>query len=175
VEAHFLAAGRDVERAYYALERGEEAQAREDISEARRLIDSALVRSPAAADLPRYANQRAELLELQGDAEAANRIFARLAPTHPLSAVQAAMVSWRLSTPGTAIRYGLDMVKSALSRLEADPEAADDSQGWSFRIGGAQQVSVSGKVDKACLTDWVAQTSRALLAASEPELAPAEL
>ena len=169
VEAHFLAAARHLDRAYSALERREEDQARQDIAAARQLMDNALTASPFAEKLPRYANQRAELAELEGDFKGAYAVYERLATTHSLSAMQSALASWRLSEPGVAIRHGLEASQAALIRLDKDTNEAGDTVGWSFRIDGTQVVTVNGKFDKACLVDWVVQISQALLAAGEAD------
>lgn len=171
LEAHFLAAGRYVDRAYDALLRGGETEAWSDALTAANLIKRVLDRVPFAKDLPRYANQRAELFELQGDVDGAYGVFAQLAPTHPLSAVQAAMVSWRLPNPGIRIKDGLESAEAVLSRLANDPKQTSDAVGWIFRIFRAEPVAesvvVRGTVDKVCLTSRVVEVSQALVNASE--------
>lgn len=165
VEAHFLAAGRHLDRAYAELQGGNEAPARQDVSDAQSLIDRALAHSPFARDLPRYANQRAELLEFQGEFATAYEAYARLAPTQPLSAVQSALVSWRLAQPESRIRHGLETAQTALTRLEN--ESIDAKVGWSFRISGTETVPIYGKGDKLCLSDLVIRLSQALVAVGE--------
>jgi len=169
VEAHFLAAERHVDLVYSALQGGQSAEARLDAAEARRLMDAALERSPAAADLPRYVTPRADLLKLQGEFEESYQSFAKLASARPLSAVQAAMVSWHLRSAGTAPRYALDAVRVALRTLETDTKEANSSTGWSFRVG-ADPVILRGKTDKVCLTAWTVELSEALWLASEAAL-----
>ena len=163
VEAHFLGAGRLVDLAYLALGQRDEPRARAAAGEARTLIDRAIRRSPFARALPRYASQLADLDELQGDAQAAYEVYARLAPQHTLSAVQSAMLSWRLSQATPVIRNGLESVETAIQQVNA--ESAEDValEGWTFRVNAAESIPIRPKNEKLCLLEWVQDISRSLL------------
>jgi tetratricopeptide (TPR) repeat protein len=162
VEAHFLAAGRHVERAYLALAAADAAQARAAAVEARRLIDRAVEGSPFANVLPQYASQIAELDELEGDSQQAHAVYARLAPQHAWSAVQAAMLSWQMPAAAPALRNGLEGIESAIQRIEKDP--GDGAvEGWTFRVSASESIAVHPKNEKLCLLEWVQAISRVLL------------
>lgn len=165
VEAHFLGAGRHMELAYAALGQGDEPKAKAAANEARKLINRAVSRSSFAETLPRYANQIAELRELEGDARGAYEGYARLANLHALSALQSAMVSWRLPQADAARRHGLEAVEGAISRIEKEPLAADVGavEGWSFRVGPVDVVDIHAKSEKLCLLEWAQEISKALL------------
>jgi tetratricopeptide (TPR) repeat protein len=166
VEAHFLAAGRDIDLAYVALSQGDELQARLAAAEARRLIDRAVSQSPFAETLPRYANQIGELYELEGDFRRAYAGYAKLAP-HSLSALQAAFVSWRLPEDRIALRNSLEATEVATGRAETGD--LGDTEGWSFRISAIDIVDVHPKAEKLCLLAWAVEISKSLQSPSENE------
>jgi tetratricopeptide (TPR) repeat protein len=167
IEAHVLAAGRRVDRAYDALLRGNELAARDDLVEGAALLDR-LDRAVAfSRGLPRVANQRAELHELRGAVEEAYTTYARLAATDVLAAVQAAMVSWRLADPGSRVQAGLELAQSALARIERRLTPSEVASGWSFRVSGTQTIIVREEEDKKCLTSQIADISQALVTAYE--------
>ena len=161
VQAHVLAAGRRGDRAYAALLRGDEARARADVTEAIALLDGL---AATGRTLTRVARQRAELFELLGANDKAYTTYGALASGDVLSAVQAAMVSWRLPS---RIQRGLESAQSALSRLETQPSTAGDPVGWSFRVRETEPVIVRGSIDKKCLTSRIVEISQALVAASQ--------
>jgi tetratricopeptide (TPR) repeat protein len=167
VEAHFLAAGRNIDLAYASLGQGAETQARSAAAEARRLIERAVSHSPFAETLPRYANEIAELYELEGDSSGAYRDYAKLAPLQPLSALQAAFVSWRLPNATTALKLSLETTEVAVARVEKEPQEASDAEGWSFRVGATDLVDVRPKAEKICLLTWAIEISRSLQSTSD--------
>ena len=162
VEAHFLAAGRHVDIAYAALGHRDEAQARLAASEARRLIERVVSQSPFAETLPRYANQIAELHELYDNAPGAYASYARLAPLHSLSALQAAFVSWRLQAADTALKHSLEAIEAAIERVEKGPTEASETEGWLFRISATDLIDVRSEPEKLCLLAWAIEISRSL-------------
>jgi hypothetical protein len=173
VEAHFLAAGRHVDLAYAALSEGSEARARSAAVEARKLIERAVGKSAFAETLPRYANQIAELYELEGNSPGAYSGYAKLAPLHSLSALQAALVSWRLPEADTALQRSLEAAEAAVTRIENEPKDISESEGWSFRISATELVDVRPKAEKICLLSWAVEISKSLQSISGSGL-PAE-
>lgn len=165
VEAHFLGAGRHMELAYAALGQGDEPKAKAAANEAQKLMDLSVKRSPFAETLPRYANQIAELRELEGDSRGAYEGYARLGNLHALSALQSAMVSWRLPQNDPARRHGLEAVEGAISRIEKEPSdpGASAVEGWSFRVGPVDVVDIHPKSEKLCLLEWAQEISKSLL------------
>jgi tetratricopeptide (TPR) repeat protein len=167
LEAHFLAAERYIDLAYAALGRSDEPQARSAATQARAMMDSAVSRSSFASTLPRYANEMAELYELEGDAARAYAGYARLAALQPLSALQAAFVSWRLAQPRSELRYGLENAEAAIAQIEKEPERVIELEGWSFRVAATQLVDTRFKVEKLCLFAWAVEISKSLQSTSE--------
>ena len=169
VEAHFLGAGRHMELAYAALGQGDERKAKAAANDARKLMDRAVSRSAFAETLPRYASQIAELRELEGDERGAYEGYARLANLHALSALQSAMVSWRLPQADAALQRGLEDVEGTISRIKKEPADADAGavEGWSFRVGPRplDVVAIRLKSDKLCLLEWAQEISKSLLSA----------
>jgi len=171
VEAHFLAAGRQLDLAYAALGRGDAAPAREAALQSRRHVDLALARAPDVVALPRYASQLAELLELEGRDAAALQAYARLAPQQTLSALLAAFVAWRVAEPATAVRHAREAAEGALQRMEAPAAGALQTSGaaagpateaWLFRLGPTDLVDVRSQADQRCLLAWAVEVSRSL-------------
>lgn len=182
IEAHFLAASRHIDLAYIALAQGAESPARSAIAQAQQLIERAVKQSPFAQTLPRYANQMGELQEVEGNPGGAYKTYSGLAAVHPLSALQAALLSWRLPDNSSALRHGREMSESALSRVmqsEQSPAESGDAQGWTFRVGATDPVELHPRAEKACLLAWTIAISTSLQGsaadspASGPLLAPA--
>jgi tetratricopeptide (TPR) repeat protein len=167
VQAHVLAAGRRADRAYAELLRGAEVQARGDVVEALRLLDRLEERVGFAKDLPQVASQRAELLELQGDVSRAYDTYARLPSADILSALQAAMISWRLASQDSRSARGVEKAESALTRLEDRGASEEDSEGWLFRVRETDFIRVRDRIDKICLASRTVEISRTLTAATE--------
>lgn len=166
VEAHFLAAGRHIEIAYAELAQGAKPQALSAAAEARKLIDRARTQSPYAESLPRYANQIAELYELEGNVAGAYASYAKLAPLHPLSALQATFVAWRLPGPGTALDRSLEGTEVAIGRVEKESAESIATEGWSFRVGATETIDLRSKAEKICLLQWAVEISKSLQSAS---------
>lgn len=166
VEAHFLAAGRHIEIAYAELAQGAQPAATSAATEARALIDRARAQSPYAEALPRYANQIAELHELEGDFAGAYASYARLAPLHALSALQATFVAWRLPEPGAEIGRSLEDTEVAIGRVAKDSAESIATEGWNLRVGADETIDVRSRAEKICLLQWAVEISKSLQSAS---------
>jgi tetratricopeptide (TPR) repeat protein len=160
-EAHFLAAGLRQELASQSLARGDEASARNEYAQALDLMDRAIEQSPVAAHVKRYASQRASLLDSLGDAPRAYRAYARLAAGDAMSAVQAAMTSWRLPDSIAEVRDGKDAAQAQSAKLEANPKEA--VEGWMFGIPARGSLIVGTPNDQRCLADWAVSISDAII------------
>ena len=172
LEARFLAVGRLVELAYQALGEGDDERARARATDARNLVEQARKLSPLGHVLPHHAGDIAELDELTGDAQAAHATHLRLAPRHPLSAAQAAMLSWRLPAPVATLRDGLEAVESATRQLDSAPADVVATEGWAFRVGPTELIDVRPKGEKLCLLGWVGALSHALQVPGPAAAAP---
>jgi tetratricopeptide (TPR) repeat protein len=175
VEAHFLAAGRHTERAR-ALTKKNELAAREELSKARQLLESAIQANPEAVTHKKYANQRVELMTLQGDYPGAYREYLRLSDRDALSAVLAAAMSWHLVNSANELREGAAVTRTMLAKLLAlqSKPSGDASEGWKFDVGStngdSEVVLLDDLVDKRCFAEWVVQISDSILETHAPQL-----
>jgi hypothetical protein len=168
VEAHFLAAGRDIDLAYVALSRDDLARAQALVADARLLMDRATRQSSFATALPRYANQIGALDELEGDNAGAYAVYEKLLALDPQSALAAAFVSWRLPAAGVAMTRSLEGLEQARGRVAKNSPAAE---GWSFRVQATELVDVRPQDEKLCLLAWAYDVSRVLQRAADGEQA----
>ena len=162
VEAHFLAADRNIDMAYTALSQGDTVRAQSSAAEAHRLIARALSQSSFADTLPRYANWIGELDELEGDNPAAYDVYSKLAPRDPPSALQAAFVSWRLPELNTQVKRSLESIEAAINRLAEEPANVVATVGWSLRVSAIEAIPVRSKEEKLCLLALARDISNAL-------------
>ena len=109
----------------------------------------------------------AELQELEGDSLAAQDAYARLAPQHALSAVQSAVLSWRLPETSPAVGHALEAVEAAILRIAREPGDADAVEGWTFRVGATDLIDIRSTNEKVCLLEWVQEVSKSLLPPQE--------
>jgi tetratricopeptide (TPR) repeat protein len=173
VEALFQAAELDITLAYEMLENGNESQAHSAAADAQKLIDRGVFYAPFAKKLPRYADTIGDLYDLRGDSQRAYDIYADLAPTQALSALQAAFASWRLPPESIAIKYALENLEAASDKIGKE----SDIEGWLLRTsanGGL--VSVHTRAEKHCLVELAVAVSVSLqsIAASSSRTDDAE-
>jgi len=163
-EAHFLAAGQHLTLAYAATLSGDAARARLHASKAQAMAE--VVAKTPAGDLPRYANQAAELREIDGDWPQALKIYARLASGHPLSALQASFVSWRMSDAAVEQRQALEQLGAAIMALAQAPKESLAQTAWLFRVSASEEIHVGAREDRLCLMRWADAISKSLLAST---------
>jgi hypothetical protein len=163
VEAHMQAAARLVDQAYAALASNRLDVARSLDAEARALVERAAAHAPFSATVPRYVNQIAELDELEGRPEAAYERYKSVGNLHPLSALQAAWMSWRVThEPAVALRNSLEMLEAAVSQLQA-AQGASQAEGWLFRLDGTDVVDLHPKGEKLCILQWTQHVTKSFL------------
>lgn len=172
VWSHFLAADRRLDLAYQALEGGDAGAARTQAAHAQQIIDRAVKRASFAGTQPSYANQVAALQDFVGQTDAAYQGFAQLAALHPLSALQAALLAWRLVEPEAALRNSQEAVEGAIQFLERQPAEQVAREGWALRLDATHVLAVYPRDEKLCLLGWVQQLSRALQGASDSAATP---
>ena len=151
VEAHFLAAGRDIDLAYVALSQGDIESAKTAIADAHRLIDHATAQVPFATALPRYAIQVGALNELAGNDTGAYAVYEKLVSVDPQSALSAAFVSWRLPDPDAVRNRSLEGLEEGMRQIQ---KGSNSAEGWSFRVSGTDLVDLHPKDEKVCLLAW---------------------
>lgn len=151
-EAHMQAVARYVDEALIALSAQDGNSAKIAATRARQFVDHAAKFAPVAATLPRYSSYYGELEELEGNYRAAYDRYKANGALDPLSALQAALLAWRLDNPASAFRDSQELLETAVARIGA--ESPTESEGWVFRVSGTEAIDVRAKADKLCLFYW---------------------